>query len=140
MESETTKHILIVEPEAGVRELLSDLLELHEYQVKALTSGQEVIDCLSEPLDLLILEVRLPDPLTSYELCQIFKQRKKLAQIPIILMSSLLFHIARKCTRIPEVVYYLTKPYVLETLLRIIDRCLNPNRNASTPLDYSDHR
>ncbi len=55
-------HVLVVDDEPGVRDVLSKGLELAEYDVETAADGQQALQCLRDsPYELLIVDLNLPD-------------------------------------------------------------------------------
>src|ERR1035437_3424976 len=59
--TETTKHLLIVEDEAPLRDVVSERLADEGYDVVQAVSGEEALDRLAEfAFDIVITDLRLP--------------------------------------------------------------------------------
>ena len=55
-------HVLVVDDDPSIRQLLVDFLGDYDYKVSAVATGAEMAEVLNrDPIDLLVLDVRLPD-------------------------------------------------------------------------------
>ncbi len=80
------KRILAVDDEPSILTLLSFNLEKSGYQVVQATNGREALDlALSEPLDLVILDVMLPE-MDGLEVCRELRQAK--SQLPVLMLTA----------------------------------------------------
>jgi len=91
-------NILIIDDEVETVDMLSLLLESQGYAVIPAYSGTEALEILQQgiqetaegrfPVDLVILDVRIPD-VDGYEICQVIKQDDHLKYIPVIMVTGL---------------------------------------------------
>jgi DNA-binding response OmpR family regulator len=91
-------NILIVDDEVETVEMISFLLESQGYAVIPAYSGTEALEILQQgiqepverrsPIDLVILDVRIPD-VDGHEICQAIKQDNHLKYIPVIMVTGL---------------------------------------------------
>jgi len=89
---------LIVDDEVETVEMISFLLESQGYAVIPAYSGMEALKILQQgiqepvrsmpPIDLVILDVRIPD-VDGHEICQAIKQDSHLKYIPVIMVTGL---------------------------------------------------
>ena len=63
------KHVLLVDDEQNLTQMLSMLLETRGYDVQVAYSGQEALQIVSNALDLIILDLVLHD-LNGFEVCR----------------------------------------------------------------------
>ncbi len=81
----TRPKILIVEDEPAIADTIQYALETDGFETVCLNSGGSVIDCLvKEPVDLIVLDIGLPD-INGFELC---KEIRKTQLIPIIFLTA----------------------------------------------------
>lgn len=79
------KHILIVDDEQRMRELLTLYLTPIGYQCTAVSSGQDAINAIqTEDFDLILLDVMMP-VMDGWETC---KSIRKISEIPIIMLTA----------------------------------------------------
>jgi putative two-component system response regulator len=83
--------VLVVDDEAGNRELMTRLLERHHYHVHAVDSGEAARDYLAAASilpDLILLDVMMPG-IDGFSFCRELKQNPMTRLIPIVLLTSL---------------------------------------------------
>lgn len=78
--------ILVVDDTNENIHILVDLLD--EYEIVVAKDGQKAIDIArSEPIDLILLDVMMPE-MDGYEVCEILKKDDKTEDIPIIFLTA----------------------------------------------------
>ena len=127
------KMILIVDDDPDFRASTTAVLESQGYKVIAAASGKEALaKLLSEPPDLVILDVMMEYDSAGYEVNQAIKYREEFPRdIPILMVSSIQVDPATLFSRATEVELvtpdaYLTKPLsipqFLEQVRSLLDR------------------
>ncbi|HSV43265.1 MAG TPA: EAL domain-containing protein [Candidatus Bathyarchaeia archaeon] len=81
------RHILLVDDEKHLTDMLSMLLETKGYSVDVASTAVEALQKVSPNHDLIILDLVLPD-LDGMEICRRLKQEERTAHIPIIMLSA----------------------------------------------------
>jgi two-component system phosphate regulon response regulator PhoB len=82
------EHILIVEDEADISELLEYNLERNEYDPQSVATGEEgLVQAREAQPDLVILDLMLPG-LSGLEVCRRLKADPQTAEIPIIMLTA----------------------------------------------------
>jgi two-component system alkaline phosphatase synthesis response regulator PhoP len=79
--------ILVVEDEKNIRELIKFNVESAGYKVETAADGKEAMNKLSEEIDLVILDLMLPE-IDGMEVCRQMRGSKELCQIPIIMLTA----------------------------------------------------
>ena len=124
-------HILVLEDEAGFQTLLTDILGEAGHQVTSALSGAEALALVqNQPFDLLLIDNRLPG-LSGLEFLERFRAAGK--QTPVIIMTAY--------AEVPVVVEamhlgavdFLVKPFGIETILPLVERCLRPRPAPQAP-------
>jgi DNA-binding NtrC family response regulator len=129
---EIKSSILIVDDEPGARESLEVILE-DDYLLHSVGNGQEALKTLKNiPVDLVLLDVNMPD-MDGLEVLRRIKEQDE--GIDVIMVSAL--NLARKAVDAIKLgAYdYITKPYEPEDILSTIERVLS-NRRLQKELDY----
>ncbi|MEW6097328.1 MAG: response regulator [bacterium] len=115
------KHILVVDDEREILNLIRDTLEIKGYEVSTAQSGEEALEELKEKIPhLIILDILMPE-IDGYEVCQRIRKNSALKYLPIIMLTgkdSVADEIKGWRMGIAE---YITKPFDIEELLAIID-------------------
>jgi CheY-like chemotaxis protein len=120
--------ILYAEDDRDCRELFAFSLRQHNYQVyEALNGAQAVQIVRDEPIDLVILDVRMP-MMTGYDAARMIG--KEAPHIPIMFLSAKgLPHEVRKAFDCgPMVVEYLVKPVMPDQLVQLVAEILHDAR------------
>lgn len=85
MEKKDKKHILIVDDDTEIRELLSQYLTKYQFRVSTARNGDEMQDVLEKgKIDLVLLDVMLPG-ISGIDLCRNLRQK---TDIPIIMLTA----------------------------------------------------
>lgn len=118
LNAQVTRHILVADDDAPIRDMIRIMLEEEGYQVSEASTGQEALDGLQAgKFDLLILDMRMPG-MTGID---VLKQlREKQGELPVILMTA---HgspnIAIQASSL-GVYGYITKPFEMDEVLNQI--------------------
>ncbi len=116
-----TPLVLVVEDEAGARELLATYLVPHGYEViTAPTADDAIAKALTLYPDAITLDLQLGDEL-SWRVFDVLKQSPETQHIPVIVVS--VFDETEEAAR-RGVADYLVKPVSRETLLASLQRCV----------------
>lgn len=125
-------HILAVDDDPAMRELISDLLTESGFRVSTAADGQGMRQCLAHaPVDLVLLDIRL-GPEDGMVLV---RELRAVAQIPIILLTGRLEEGDRVTGRELGVDDFVTKPFHPRELITRIQAALSraQPREAASP-------
>ena len=79
------KHILLVEDDEAIREMVENYLTMEGFNVTTAINGEEALqNCLQNTFDLVILDIMIPK-LNGLEVLKIIREQ---AALPIIIMSA----------------------------------------------------
>ncbi len=82
------EHILVVDDEIDILEMIRYNLEKENYQVTGVTTGEEAINKAKQEIPgLIILDLMLPE-MDGFEVCRILKNDPKVAHIPIVMLTA----------------------------------------------------
>jgi two-component system OmpR family response regulator len=109
-----SKHILVVDDEARIREVLQYALRKEGFEVTALSDGREAIDAVDRGrIDLVVLDVMLPE-VDGLSACRIIREASR---VPILFLSAR----AEEMDRVLGLELggddYLTKPFSVRELV-----------------------
>ena len=110
------KRVLIVEDEAVLRKVIARNLVAHDCEVIEAETTAQAIEHLSEPLDLILLDINLPDQ-SGWNVMREMNRRG--VDVPTVIISAVRVSPERLEEFHP--LAYLPKPFPLDALLRIID-------------------
>jgi CheY-like chemotaxis protein len=110
------KLVLVVDDDPAIREVIGEMLREEGFGVSFAHSGRTTWEQLhAERPDLVILDVKIPDG-DGHEMLDAMQAQREFRAIPVILMST-----HETCGRTnPSVVTYLTKPFDLDHLVRLV--------------------
>jgi DNA-binding response OmpR family regulator len=120
MAEDTKPKILVVEDDLDLAEMLNAYLRVQNYDVMTAAWGKEAIELgASENLDLIVLDIRLPD-IDGYEVCRQLRLQRKTQDTPIIFLTEKRDRVDKLQGLELGVVDYITKPFDIQELrLRI---------------------
>lgn len=81
------RYVLLVDDEQHQARMLGMLLQTRGYDVETAFTGNEAFAKISPEVDLVILDLALPD-INGFEVCRQIKQNDKLKHIPVIVLSA----------------------------------------------------
>lgn len=117
------QHILVVDDEAPIRDLLSSYFAKQGYQVSTSTTAEEALKFIAEnPLDLVVLDVMLGD---TDGLQMLGMVRQTHPKLPVIIMTGIGFDEELLQEAIQKgATGYISKTLPLDQLLREVHRAL----------------
>ena len=125
-----TIHVLAVDDDPSVRQMISDYLRDHDIRVTALSRGQEIAEVMArETIDLVTLDLRLPgeDGMLIAK-----KLREEAPLLPIIMLTARQDEADRVMGLELGADDYLTKPFSPRELLARIRALLRRSRSRQT--------
>jgi len=115
--------VLIADDEAGVRLLVSRILE-EEYIVLEAADGAEAIDITKEQQPALILLDLMMPKMDGYAACHRIKADQATSRIPVIILTGVGHELNKKLAEEMGADGYITKPFTRESLLEEMRRLL----------------
>lgn len=140
MEHENTlSRILIIEDDAGIRELVRTGLTLANFQVVEAATGEEGLAlCRTTPPDLVILDLMLPD-IDGNEVCAKLRQDQATRATPIICLTARVRTEDKVAGLEAGANDYLTKPFeMMELLARVRAQLREHKHLADAPTVRGD--
>tara|TARA_Y100000588_G_scaffold234710_1_gene248322 strand:+ start:5583 stop:6134 length:552 start_codon:yes stop_codon:yes gene_type:complete len=127
--------ILIVEDNPLNLELISDILEAHDYQVKAATTGSEALKMVEESRpDLILMDIQLPG-LDGLAITGIIKEKPENSDLPIIALTAHAMRGDEEKAREAGCDGYISKPIdtraVPNTVRKYLDARNNPTDSTT---------
>ena len=119
-------NILVVEDEANVRKLVTVNLISRGYAVYEAKDVQQAVERLqTQPFDLIVLDIKLPD-LTGWDLlAKIATDTAIEFSGPVLVMTASVMDAQIDLDRYPMVVEVLVKPFSVAKLIAAIERALH---------------
>lgn len=131
------KHILIVEDELDIQELLRTYLEDAGYGTAVAGDGVAALSLLhAQPFDLVLLDLMLPK-INGFGVCELIRQQ---SQVPVIMLTALDSEEQQLKGFGMDIDDYVTKPFSIPVLLEKIRVILRRGGNADeeSRLRYRD--
>ena len=124
------KHILLVEDDESIREMVENYLRMEGFNITSASNGEEAVQkCLSTSFDLMILDIMMPK-LDGLEVLKIIREKSAL---PILIMSAKDSDIDKAIGLGLGADDYIAKPF---SMLELSARVKAAIRRATT---YSNH-
>lgn len=126
------KHIVIVDAEPAIRELLTIALELPGYTVAHASSEYETLVHLTSepPPDAIIMGDLEPVPQTSLALIADIRQEGSFRRLPILMVSTQATPRDIEQGKTAGANRYLTKPFLISTLLTQVEEVFDEMKAA----------
>lgn len=123
-------HILIVEDDLDLSEMVSSYFRVQNYDVLTAAWGEEALQLADDnELDLIMLDIRLPD-IDGFQLCRQLRSNRKTQDIPIIFLTEKRDRVDKLQGLELGVVDYITKPFDIQELRLRVRNAIN---RAQTP-------
>lgn len=123
-------HVLIVEDEAPLQELLAYNLQRADFEVEQAFDGDQALNLIAERTpDLILLDWMLPH-VSGIELCRQFRRKPETASVPIIMLTARAEESDRLRGLNTGADDYVTKPFSVEELIARIRAVLRRVRPA----------
>ena len=128
----TTAHVLAVDDDPSVRQMIADYLTDNDVRVTTLASGRDIREVMErETIDLVILDLRLP----GEDGMQIARKLREESDLPIIMLTGRKDEADRVMGLELGADDYLTKPFSPRELLARIRALLRRSRSRETVAD-----
>ena len=133
MTGDQKKTILIVEDEPDVTTYLVTILSDNGYAVKTASDGVEAMRMIREAQpDLISLDISLPEKTGINIYCEL-KENPMLSSIPVVMVTGIqkdFEKYIRSQKDLPPPDGFISKPFVVDELLRVISKLLRKNRES----------
>lgn len=126
--------ILVVEDEAGLRDLVKEILQSYGYRVLEAANGNQALQVWQEhqdEIDLLFTDMMMPEGLTGRELAQRLTNDKP--TLHVVYTSGYSVDVVAADFNFREGINFLQKPYLPETLAQTIRNGLDHKERLSLP-------
>ena len=113
-------HILIVDDDPAIRDVVSDILEMSDYCVKTACNGAEALDRIRDDRPSAVLLDLMMPVMDGWEFLREYKHGAPLAAVPVVIMSA-----AQDASHAVDELgaqAFLAKPFEIETILAIVGR------------------
>jgi DNA-binding response OmpR family regulator len=123
--------IMIVEDDLDLSEMLDAYFRVQNYDVRTAAWGEEALKISrEEDLDLIVLDIRLPD-ISGYDVCRQLRLNRRTQDVPIIFLTEKRDRVDKLQGLELGVVDYITKPFDIQELrLRVRNALSRAERQA----------
>jgi len=116
-----TKHILIMEDDQDIQEVITEFLIAKDYRVTAVSDGLEGIRRFNhQQFDLVIVDVMMPN-ISGYEVSKIIRKK---SNIPIVMLTALGEEMDQIKGFDVGIDDYITKPFSFDLLIKRVEAVL----------------
>jgi CheY-like chemotaxis protein len=125
-------HVLIVDDNPEILEILTELLEEYGYRVTCCAGGLSALLTIGQtPPDLVLLDLKLAD-ISGFDVCRALRAEPAFADLPIIFVSGVFLDEEMIRARLgDEKARLLLKPIPGEVLVSEIERVIAERRKAA---------
>ncbi|MBZ0289016.1 MAG: response regulator [Anaerolineae bacterium] len=130
--------ILIVEDDLDLSEMLNAYFRVQNYEVMTAAWGKDAIQITGEhPVDLVVLDIRLPD-IDGYEVCRQLRTQRRTQDTPIIFLTEKRDRVDKLQGLELGVIDYITKPFDIQELRLRVRNALSRVARQSTANPVTD--
>ncbi|HEX3052852.1 MAG TPA: response regulator [Aggregatilineaceae bacterium] len=124
-------HILIVEDDLDLAEMLNAYFRVQGYEVQTAAWGEDAVRMTQDiPPDLVVLDIRLPD-IDGYEVCRRLRAHRRTQNVPVIFLTEKRDRVDKLVGLELGVVDYITKPFDIKELrLRVRNALRRANQSS----------
>ncbi|MDQ6670069.1 MAG: response regulator [Chloroflexota bacterium] len=119
-------HILIVDDDPAIRDVVTDILEMSDYRVKTASNGAEALaDIRLDRPAAVLLDLMMPG-MDGWEFLRHYRREGRAASVPVVIMSA-----ARDASALAGqlgVQAFLSKPFEIQAILDIVGSVTAANR------------
>jgi DNA-binding response OmpR family regulator len=130
--NDTTKHILCIEDEPEMIDLIRLILGRRGFEVIGAAGGKEGLEKVrQDPPDLILLDLMMPD-MDGWEVYQQIKADEKTRNIPVIVVTAKAQSIDKVLgLHIAKVDDYIAKPFSPQDLLNSVDKVFSEQNQSA---------
>jgi DNA-binding response OmpR family regulator len=125
------KTILVVEDDRSLARLVQINLEAEGYRVSVCHEGDGAMAWLRQAApDLVLLDLRLPTPVSGWDLLAYLRQAERLRRVPVVVVSAYAHTQDRSQAESLGASEYIVKPFGIVELLRCVARWAGTGNEA----------
>lgn len=129
------RHILVIDDEAHILQVLSIKLRNAGYEVTTAVDGEEGLECATRiKPDLVITDFHMPY-MTGLELCKALAADKSTAHIPVLMLTARGYALDEQDLAIGNIKDVLSKPFsprvIVDQIQRIVGHAIGPKAGGA---------
>jgi DNA-binding response OmpR family regulator len=113
-------HILIVDDDPSIRDVVSDILEMSDYRVKTACNGAEALNDIRDDRPAAVLLDLMMPVMNGWEFLHTYRCQCPVAQVPVVIMSA-----GRDASVMAGELgaqAFLSKPFEMDAILAVVGR------------------
>jgi DNA-binding response OmpR family regulator len=115
--------VVVLDDEPTARDLLRRFLQLHAYEVIEAGTVDQATDALrAQPVDAVILDVRLAEERTGLDVLQALRKESDLQKVPVIILTGALLSDQEEMMITRQRAFLFRKPESLDVLVSFLDQ------------------
>lgn len=118
---------MIIDDEPDLREMLSILLQSHDYKIVGASNGKEalgILKNLEQKPDLILVDMFMPE-MSGREVCENIRKDAQLKDLKLAFLTVAAFgDYGKQMLKELDILDYILKPYDVDDLMRRINRML----------------
>jgi CheY-like chemotaxis protein len=118
------QHILVVDDDPAIRDVVADILEISDYPVQTAVNGAEALEKIREDKPAAVLLDLMMPVMDGWEFLRVCRKEMKCVHLPIVVMSA-----ARDASDVADELgaqAFLPKPFELDTILSVVGQVVPP--------------
>jgi CheY-like chemotaxis protein len=119
------QHILVVDDDPAIRDVVADILEISDYAVQTASNGVEALDKVRQNQPVAVLLDLMMPVMNGWEFLRACRREPPCAHVPIVVMSA-----ARDASKDADALgaqAFLPKPFEVETVLSVLGQVAPPS-------------
>jgi CheY-like chemotaxis protein len=114
------QHILVVDDDPAIRDVVADILEISDYAVQTAVNGAEALEKIRQDQPAAVLLDLMMPVMNGWEFLRACRQESPCADVPIVVMSA-----ARDASDVADELgaqAFLAKPFELDSVLSVVEQ------------------
>jgi CheY-like chemotaxis protein len=119
------QHILVVDDDPAIRDVVADILEISDYAVQTAANGSEALDKVREQRPAAVLLDLMMPVMNGWEFLRACRKEAPCADVPIVVMSA-----ARDARDVADELgaqAFLPKPFEVDRVLAVVGEVAPPS-------------
>jgi CheY-like chemotaxis protein len=118
------QHILVVDDDPAIRDVVADILEISDYPVQTAVNGAEALEKIRRDQPAAVLLDLMMPVMNGWEFLRACRKEAPCAHVPIVVMSA-----AREASDVADELgaqAFLAKPFELDAILSVVGQVVPP--------------
>jgi CheY-like chemotaxis protein len=118
------QHILVVDDDPAIRDVVADILEISDYPVQTAVNGAEALEKIRQDQPAAVLLDLMMPVMDGWEFLRACRNESPCSHVPIVVMSA-----AREASDVADELgaqAFLPKPFELDAILSVVGQVVEP--------------